>query len=112
MIRILEDLGMHHKQGKTTRKYRLFKVECSCGKIFETFDAKRIQHCKECGDKIAGTKRTKHGLYNHRLKSIYQSMKQRCYNPKHKAYKNYGAKGITVCDEWLNDFTAFTAWAF
>ena len=29
-------------------------------------------------------------------------MKQRCYNPKHDHYKYYGARGITICDEWLN----------
>lgn len=111
-IKILEDLGMHFKKGKTTRKYRLFKVECSCGKVFDTFEARRISACRVCGNKKAGEKRTIHGLHNHRLKSIYQSMKQRCYNPKHKAYKLYGQKGVTVCDEWLNSFTAFTEWAF
>jgi hypothetical protein len=34
-------------------------------------------------------------------------MKQRCYNPKLKAYKYYGARGITVCDEWLSSFQTF-----
>jgi len=34
-------------------------------------------------------------------------MLQRCYNEKCKAYKNYGAKGVTVCDEWLTDFWNF-----
>lgn len=37
-----------------------------------------------------------------RLSSIYRSMKNRCYNPKSVNYKWYGAKGITVCEEWLN----------
>lgn len=32
---------------------------------------------------------------------IYDSMKQRCYNPNHHAYKNYGGRGIKVCDRWL-----------
>lgn len=38
-------------------------------------------------------------------------MKQRCYNHKHKDYKHYGGRGITVCDEWLHDFVAFRDWA-
>lgn len=38
-------------------------------------------------------------------------MKTRCYNPKTHNYKNYGGKGITVCDEWKNDFEAFYNWA-
>ena len=38
-------------------------------------------------------------------------MKDRCYCPSHNAYKYYGERGITVCDEWLNDFQAFYDWA-
>jgi hypothetical protein len=34
-------------------------------------------------------------------------MKQRCYNPNIKSYKDYGARGIIVCDRWLNSFTNF-----
>jgi hypothetical protein len=34
-------------------------------------------------------------------------MKRRCYNPKRQNYKVYGARGITVCDRWLHDFSAF-----
>ena len=39
-------------------------------------------------------------------------MKQRCFNPNNPKYKSYGGKGITICDEWLNDFQAFYAWAY
>ena len=38
-------------------------------------------------------------------------MKQRCNNPKDKAFRYYGAKGIQVCSEWNNDFKAFHDWA-
>ena len=34
-------------------------------------------------------------------------MKQRCTNPRCKDYKHYGARGITVCERWLNDFQLF-----
>lgn len=34
-------------------------------------------------------------------------MKQRCCNPKHRSYKNYGARGIKVCERWLNSFENF-----
>lgn len=47
-----------------------------------------------------------------KYKSIYwcwKSMKQRCQNPKCKAYHNYGARGITICDEWQN-FDDFLSW--
>ena len=39
---------------------------------------------------------------------VWRSMKARCYNKNHKNYKNYGGRGITVCDEWINDFLQFT----
>ena len=43
------------------------------------------------------------GLSKTRLYSIYSGMKQRCYNPNNQHYPWYGAKGITICDEWLGD---------
>jgi hypothetical protein len=38
-------------------------------------------------------------------------MKARCYNKHEPAYVNYGARGITVCPEWLNSFEVFRDWA-
>lgn len=38
-------------------------------------------------------------------------MKNRCFNTKTERYKDYGARGITVCDEWKNDFQTFYDWA-
>jgi hypothetical protein len=47
-----------------------------------------------------------------RYDSIYrtwQMMKDRCANPKNKQYKDYGGRGIFVCDRWLNSFADFAA---
>jgi hypothetical protein len=38
-------------------------------------------------------------------------MKQRCSNPNNRKFKDYGGRGITVCDEWANSFEAFYEWA-
>ena len=46
-----------------------------------------------------------------RLASIYQGMKQRCYNTNRPNYQFYGGRGITICDEWLNSPQAFYDWA-
>lgn len=46
-----------------------------------------------------------------RLKSIYQGMKQRCYNTKRPNFKYYGGRGIVICDEWLNNSQAFYDWS-
>lgn len=46
---------------------------------------------------------TKHGLWGSKLLQSWYDMIYRCYNPNHKSYSNYGARGIKVCDEWKND---------
>lgn len=46
-----------------------------------------------------------------KIYGVWQGMKGRCYYPNHKHYKNYGGRGITICDKWLNDSCAFISWA-
>jgi hypothetical protein len=46
-----------------------------------------------------------------RLYRIWKNMKTRCFNQKVKSYKDYGGRGITICDEWCNSFEAFETWA-
>ena len=41
----------------------------------------------------------------------FMYMKNRCYNIKNTRYKDYGAKGITICNEWLEDKRKFIDWA-
>lgn len=53
-----------------------------------------------------------HGLYKSPVYGIWKNMKKRCYNPKATSYSSYGGKGVTVCDEWKNDFKKFHDWAF
>ena len=53
----------------------------------------------------------KHGGSNTRLYNIWCDMKSRCSNPNERAYKWYGGKGISVCDEWKSDFAQFKNWA-
>lgn len=38
-------------------------------------------------------------------------MKDRCYRKTNKSFKDYGARGIEVCDEWKDDFSAFHSWS-
>lgn len=46
-----------------------------------------------------------------RLYRRWSRIKERCYNPNCDSYCHYGARGISVCDEWRNDFAAFEKWA-
>lgn len=52
-----------------------------------------------------------HGLTNTRLYSIFGHMKQRCYDKNSARYHCYGGRGITICEEWRNDFQTFYDWA-
>ena len=67
---------------------------------------------KSGGTKGCGCQRGKgfkHGLESHRFYPTWNALVQRCTNPKNKKYKNYGGRGITVCEEWL-DVRNFIAW--
>ena len=46
-----------------------------------------------------------------KLNGVYHGILRRCYNPHQKSYVRYGARGIKVCDEWLNNRDAFIEWA-
>lgn len=56
---------------------------------------------------IGNKKHLIHGMANSIIYGIWKNMKNRCYNKKVKAYKNYGGRGITVCERWLNKETGF-----
>ena len=90
----------------------LCKCDCGNEKIVKGVDLKR-GHVKSCGclKKEFVPKSKTHGKRSTRLYTIWNMMKQRCENPKSKSYKNYGGRGIRVCNEWKNNFQSFYDWA-
>ena len=88
----------------------LWLCQCDCGqqKIVQT-NCLRSGLVKSCG--CLHGKHETHGKCRHRLNVVWRSMKQRCFNPKEVAYKWYGGRGITVCQEWQQDFMNFYDWA-
>jgi hypothetical protein len=96
----------------------LWHCECECGeKPIVVGGDLRSRHTRSCGCLLneitaAGTNTT-HGLskVEPRLYGIWNGMKSRCFRETDEAYKNYGARGITVCSEWANDFKAFYDWS-
>lgn len=57
-------------------------------------------------------KYTKHGKRKTKLYNVWNTMRDRCYNKNNKRYKDWGGRGIAVCDEWRNDFMNFYNWAY
>ena len=53
----------------------------------------------------------KHGLRNTRLYRIWLQIKNRCFNSNTRRYRDYGGRGITMCDEWKNNFKSFYEWS-
>ncbi len=107
--KFIEDLGMRFATEKSNRKYRYGLYECQyCNKEFEA-QSNNIKHgLKSCGCQRKGINKT-HGLESNRFYGTWRQMKSRCFNPRNVNYIHYGARGITVCDEWL-DVTNFVAW--
>lgn len=88
---------------------------CECGnKTTVKGYCLRMGKTKSCGCLQKDTVRNreyKHGYTGTRIYSIWSGMKDRCLNSNSNAYKDYGAKGIKVCDEWLKAEN-FIKWAF
>lgn len=89
-----------------------WECKCKCGRIVRriTFDLTHNRHqmCLSCTSK--GKYKT-HGMTGSKLYYIWYGLKGRCYNTNNKSFKNYGGRGITVCDDWKNSFESFRDWS-
>lgn len=92
-------------------KKKQSKCLCDCGSILILHNASLKRGLsKSCGclrSETTSKRNTTHGLSNHYLFNTYRSMITRCYDNKSINYENYGGRGITVCDEWLESFEKF-----
>lgn len=98
-----------------TKKKGVWVCLCDCGKITHS-DGWQLRNgvTKSCGclqKENCGNDHRTHGGSKTRLYRIYHKMRERCYRRTNDNYKYYGALGITICKEWLNDFAEFAKWA-
>lgn len=102
VIERVENIPKHHARW-------LCKCDCGNTHIVES-------HCliggsvTSCGCNLV-VLHTTHGRSGSRLYTIWNGIKQRCLNENTKDYPYYGGRGITICDEWKNDFESFEKWA-
>ncbi len=89
---------------------------CDCGNITKPIygPSLRLGRTISCGcvhrEELASRKII-YGKYHEKLHGVWNTMKQRCNNPNNQKYKDYGERGITVCEEWSNSFESFYKWA-
>lgn len=83
--------------------------ECDCGNrvVVQGVNLKN-GHVKSCGCyQKDNPSHYKHGKRNEWSYKVWKHIKQRCFDKNCKRYKDYGGRGITVCDRWKNSFEAF-----
>lgn len=88
---------------------------CDCGNLVSVYAGSlRSNNTASCGciqrEATAQSHRT-HGKSHTRLWYLWRHMKARCYCKTNPAFRRYGGRGITVCEEWQNDFQSFYDWA-
>lgn len=113
MLKLIKDLGRQYATSASKAKKIFGIYECPiCLKPFEaaTGNVKsgNTKQCKKCAT-IA--RNTTHGGTYTRLYNTWRNIKSRCYYKGNKDYNAYGAKGVTICDEWKNDFGKFKDWS-
>ena len=112
---MIRDLGRFIKEGTTiSKRYAIY--ECPyCSKEFMAcaYDVKNNK-IKTCGCStfvLVANAHYTHKMSRTKLHYVWLGIKARCNNKDNKSYKNYGARGISICNEWGNDFMAFYNWS-
>jgi hypothetical protein len=93
--------------------YRYIDCICNCGKGIQTkLTLLTTKQAKSCGClRSENINTTSHNKSRTKLYKVWTSIKQRCVNEKTMAYEYYGGRGITICEDWKNDFNTFYDWA-
>jgi hypothetical protein len=94
------------------KKYKHAHCICDCGNETKVRIGSLFLHTKSCGCiRRENISARKHGRSKTLLYYVFTNIKNRCYYKPHKSYKDYGGRGITVCDEWLKHPELFYSWA-
>lgn len=104
--------------GRNAHREVTWECVCDCGNhVIVAGYSLRCGNTTSCGcwksevlDSLK-IRSTKHGLSKHPLHAIWNGIKVRCNDKNRHNYMNYGGRGITICDEWKDDFKAFYDWS-
>lgn len=93
-----------YKTQPSGQKKTLWRCVCDCGNevtvMASSMQSKGTQSCGCLAKELLSERKTTHGMHGTPTYKTWCSMRERCFNPKHKAWKTHGAKGISVCDRW------------
>ena len=90
----------------------MWQCKCDCGTITKVSRNNLMNgHTKSCGCLKHESRVRTHGKSKNRLYYVWRDMLNRCFNESVPDYHSYGGRGITVCDEWKDDFQSFYDWA-
>lgn len=107
-LKVIKDLGLNKE--KKPKREAVFL--CFCGNEFKaTINSVKTLQKKSCGCLKGNPTYFTHLKSKHPLYRKWSGMITRTTNKKEDRYKNYGGRGISVCDEWKNNFIAFYDWA-
>lgn len=99
------------ERAQSKNKHTYWLCKCKCGNIKKVQRSNlRDEQTKSCGclnKEKAKKSFTSHGLTRTSIYYTYHAMIDRCYKKKSKSYKDYGSRGIRVCDRWLESFENF-----
>ena len=96
------------------RKYIAYECICECGRKKTTKAYSLIYgRCSSCGHHASKPKEGSimSNKTSKRLYSILSGMKSRCFSKNNPNFNHYGGRGITICQEWIDNFRSFEKWA-
>lgn len=102
----LISIDSHFLQGATKKKRAIWNCLCDCGNYLKVLAPSMHPtiSCESCKSmRWEEYKLNRVQKPRVKLRSVYNHMVARCYTPSEEGYKNYGGRGITVCDRWLGE---------
>lgn len=103
--RRLTVIGKPFKCTSRSGKYSVV-CQCECGTITAVDVSNLLNVTESCG-----CAKGKHKASHKKLYFIWRAMRSRCLHPADHNHTRYALRGITICDEWKDDYSAFERWA-
>lgn len=111
------DVGIYHIESvcdyTAADGHKLYHVRCKycgCEKDIRLFNIKQATVCRH-KNRVGYFVKFQPFWQNKKLQYIFSNMKERCFNPNNKSYYWYGARGIRICSEWMENPKLFEEWS-